>query len=185
MPSSSEAIGQNKAPSSSEAIGQSDNPSSSEAIGQSKTPSSSGCEAQPEAEPAGQENPTPRDIQSAVYAAAGARDWARVESLLHPDFVLYEAECLPFGGEWRGRDALQRCAEAMYGTWKEAKVDIHDITGGDTHAVTVLTLTMTPKGGGAPFSQTVCETGEFEGGLMKSLRIHYFDAGEVARRAAS
>ena len=128
---------------------------------------------------------TPREIQAAVYAAAGARDWEKVESLLHEDFVLYEAECLPFAGEWRGKDALQRCAAAMYGTWADAKVDIHDITGGDTHAVTVLTLTMTPKGGGETFSQTVCEMGEFENGLMKSLKIHYFDADEVARKAAS
>lgn len=128
---------------------------------------------------------TPREIQAAVYAAAGARDWEKVESLLHDDFVLYEAECLPFAGEWRGKDALQRCAAAMYGTWADAKVDIHDITGGDTHAVTVLTLTMTPKGGGETFSQTVCEMGEFENGLMKSLKIHYFDADEVARKAAS
>ena len=128
---------------------------------------------------------TPREIQAAVYAAAGARDWEKVESLLHEDFVLYEADCLPFAGEWRGKDALQRCAAAMYGTWAEAKVDIHDITGGDTHAVTVLTLTMTPKGGGEAFSQTVCEMGEFENGLMKSLKIHYFDADEVAQKAAS
>ncbi len=132
---------------------------------------------------------TPREIQSAVYAAAGAQDWDAVEALLHPDFVLYEAECLPFAGEWRGKDALQRCAAAMYGTWADAKVEIQDITGGDSHAVTVLTLTMTPKGGGGlggkPFSQTVCEMGEFENGLMKSLRIHYFDAAEVAEKAAS
>ena len=126
---------------------------------------------------------TPREIQAAVYAAAGARDWDKVESLLHDDFVLYEADCLPFAGEWRGKDALQRCAAAMYGTWADAKVDIHDITGGDTHAVTVLTLTMHPKDGSEPFSQTVCEMGEFEGGKMKSLRIHYFDAAEVAARA--
>ena len=132
---------------------------------------------------------TPREIQAAVYAAAGARDWETVESLLHPDFVLYEADCLPYAGEWRGKDGLQRCAAAMYGTWEEAKVEIHDITGGDTHAVTVLTLTMTPKAKagkpGETFSQTVCEMGTFEDGLMKSLRIHYFDAEEVARKAAS
>ena len=132
----------------------------------------------------GQQGRTPRDIQAAVYAAAGARDWDTVESLLHPDFVLYEAECLPFGGEWRGKDALQSCAAAMYGTWAEAKVDIHDITGGDSWAVTVLTLTMSPKDGSAPFSQTVNEMGVFEDGLMKSLHIHYFDAAEVAAKAA-
>ena len=56
---------------------------------------------------------SPREIQAAVYAAAGARDWDKVESLLHPDFVLYEADCLPFAGEWRGKDALQRCAAAQ------------------------------------------------------------------------
>ena len=126
---------------------------------------------------------TPRERLSAVYAAAGAQDWERVESLLHPDFVLYEAECLPFGGEWRGPDALQRCAAAMYGTWAKATVEIHDITGGDTHAVTVLTLTMTSKRTGETFSQTVNEMGVFEGELLKELRIHYFDAAEVAAKA--
>ncbi|WP_108789390.1 nuclear transport factor 2 family protein [Erythrobacter sp. Alg231-14] len=123
---------------------------------------------------------TPREMLAAVYAAAGARDWDLVESLIHPDFILYEAECLPFGGEWRGKDALQRCAAAMYATWAEASVDIHDITGGDTHAVTVLTLTMKSKRTGETFSQTVNECGAFEGGLLKELRIHYFDAAQVA-----
>ncbi len=126
---------------------------------------------------------TPREKLAAVYAAAGARNWDLVESLLHPDFVLHEAAGLPFGGEWRGKDALQRCAAAMYGTWAEAKVEIHDITGGDTWGVTVLTLTMTPKDGGETFSQTVCEAGSFEDGLLKDLRIHYFDAAEVAAKA--
>lgn len=126
---------------------------------------------------------TPREMLSAVYAAAGARDWDKVASLLHEDFVLHEAECLPFGGEWRGKDALQRCAAAMYGTWAEAKVDIHDITGGDTWGVVVLTLTMTPKDGGETFQQTVCEAGSFEDGLLKDLRIHYFDAAEVTAKA--
>ncbi len=126
---------------------------------------------------------TPRELLSAVYAAAGEGDWDRVEALLHPDFVLYEAQHLPFGGEWRGRDALQRCAAAMHGTWAEAKVDVHDITGSDSWAVVVLTLTMTPKDGGEPFSQTVCEAGIFEDDLLKELRIHYFDAAEVTERA--
>ena len=139
-------------------------------------------------EATGQQATTPREQLTAIYAAARARDWDTVANLLHPDFVLHEAEVLPFGGEWRGKDALQRCAAAMYATWEEANVDIHDITGGETWAVVVLTLTMTPKakdgqGSSAAFSQTVCEAGSFEDGLLKDLRIHYFDAAQVAQRA--
>jgi len=126
---------------------------------------------------------TPRDTLTAIYAAARARDWSAAQALIHPDFVLYEAECLPFGGEWRGKDALQRCAAAMYATWESASVEIHDITGGDSHAVVVLTLTMISKRTGETFSQTVNECGSFENGLLKELRIHYFDAAEVAAKA--
>lgn len=126
---------------------------------------------------------TPREILAALYAAAGERDWAKVESLIHPDFVLYEANSLPFAGEWRGKDALQRCAAAMYGTWGQARVEMLDCTGGETHAVMVIRLTMHPKDGSAPFTQTVCEAGSFEEGLLRELRIHYFDAAEIAARA--
>ena len=118
-----------------------------------------------------------------VYATAGTRDWAAVEALIHPDFVLYEAACLPFAGEWRGRDALQRCAAAMYGTWADTKLEILDCTGGESHAVMVIRLTMHPKDGSEPFTQTICEAGTFEDGLLRTLRIHYFDAAEVAARA--
>ncbi len=42
---------------------------------------------------------SPRELLAAVYAAAGAHDRATVESLTHPDFVLYEANSLPFADE--------------------------------------------------------------------------------------
>lgn len=125
----------------------------------------------------------PAELLSNVYAHARARDWDKVAELVHPDFTVHEAECLPFGGKWTGRDALQRVAAAMYGTWETASVDIHEIVGGEEHAVVVLTLTMTSKVTGRTFSQTVNEMGRFEDGLLKDLIIHYFDAAEVAREA--
>jgi hypothetical protein len=115
-----------------------------------------------------------------IYRLAGARDWAAVEALCHPDFTVFEAAALPYGGEWKGRDALPRVAAAMYGTWAAAKVEIHEITGGRDWGVVVLSLTMTSKRTGRTFTQTICEAGRFEGGLLKELRIHYFDTAEVA-----
>mgnify|MGYP002780480046 CR=1 FL=1 len=127
--------------------------------------------------------PSPGELLGKVYATVATRDWAAVEALIHPDFVLYEAASLPFAGEWRGKDALQRCAAAMYGTWTDTKLEILDCTGGETHAVMVIRLTMQPTDGSEPFTQTICEAGTFEDGLLRTLRIHYFDAAEVAARA--
>lgn len=75
-------------------------------------------------------NDKPAGLLSEVYRLAGERDWDAVEALVHPDFILYEAESLPFGGEWKGKDALQRGVMAMYATWEEASVNIHEIVGG-------------------------------------------------------
>lgn len=125
----------------------------------------------------------PAQLLAEIYALAGARDWDAVADRCHPDFVVHEAKVLPFGGEWRGRDALQRVAAAMYGTWAEARVDIHEIVGGEQWAVVVLSLTMTSKRTGRTFTQTVNEAGRFENGLLRELRIHYFDAAEVAAEA--
>ena len=74
-------------------------------------------------------------------------------------------------------------ATAMYGTWETAKVDIHEIVGGEEWGVVVLTLTMTSKRTGRTFSQTVNEAGRFKDGILQELRIHYFDAAEVAAEA--
>ncbi|MGB3471549.1 MAG: hypothetical protein WBA51_12065 [Erythrobacter sp.] len=44
----------------------------------------------------------------------------------------------------------------------------------------MLTLTMPSKRTDEAFRQTVNECGSFQGGLLKELRIHYFDAAKVA-----
>ena len=123
------------------------------------------------------------ELLAEIYALAGARDWAGVTERCHPDFVVHEAACLPYGGEWRGQDALQHVAAAMYGTWADARVEIHEITGGREWAVVVLSLTMTSKRTGRTFTQTVNEAGRFVDGKLRELRIHYFDAAEVAGEA--
>jgi ketosteroid isomerase-like protein len=120
------------------------------------------------------------DLLAEIYRLASARDWAAVEARCHPEFTVFEPASLPYGGEWKGRDALPRVAAAMYGSWAAARVEIHEVTGGQDWGVVVLSLTMTSKRTGRTFTQTICEAGRFEDGLLKELRIHYFDTAEVA-----
>lgn len=129
------------------------------------------------------EQAPPGALMSQIYKLAGARDWDGVEALMHPDVVIHEAASLPFAGEWRGKDALQRLSVAMYGTWEEASVEIHDVTSGAEWGVVILTLTMTSKKTGNTFSQTLCEAGRFSEGLLIEHRIHYFDAAQIASEA--
>lgn len=134
-------------------------------------------------EPAAGPAAPPATLLADIYRLAGERDWDGVAARLHPDVVIYEAECLPFGGEWRGRDALQRLSAAMYSSWAEAKVEIHEIIGGENYAAVILSLTMTSKKTGRTFTQTISEVGRFEAGLLREHRIHYFDAAEIAAEA--
>ncbi|MEP2735151.1 MAG: nuclear transport factor 2 family protein [Erythrobacter sp.] len=123
------------------------------------------------------------ELLGKIYALAGARDWDGVAECMHPDLVIHEAPSLPFGGTYEGKNALQVVAGAMYGQWPDAKVEIHDITGGTSWAVVILSLTFNSKKTGEPITQTLCEAGRFEDGLLIEHRIHYYDTAQIAEEA--
>jgi ketosteroid isomerase-like protein len=120
------------------------------------------------------------ELLAGVYACAGQGDWDGVAARVTEDFTLYEAPSTPFGGEYRGKDAMQRCAAAVFGTWDNPRAVTLELVGGKDWAVHVLAFTMTSKTTGNTFTQTVCEAGKFEGGKLKELRIHYFDTAQIA-----
>jgi ketosteroid isomerase-like protein len=118
-----------------------------------------------------------------LYARARAGDWDGVEALLSPDLVIHEPPSLPFGGDWTGRDALRRLFARVMGTWNDPRVEIETIVGDDRHVVALLRFTMTSKVTGRTFTQPVAEVSVIEAGLIREMRIHYFDTNEVAREA--
>jgi len=123
------------------------------------------------------------DLLRRVYAAAGVRDWATVASLCADDLVIHEPMSLPFGGAYRGRDALRRLFTVVMDYWDDPQVTVNAVVGDDTHAAVLLTFTMTSKLTGRTFTQSVAETARSEDGLVTEMRIHYFDTTEVAREA--
>lgn len=118
-----------------------------------------------------------------LYARARAGDWDGVEALLSPDLVIHEPPSLPFGGDWTGRDALRRLFARVMGTWDDPRVEIETIVGDDRHVVALLHFTMTSQVTGRTFTQPVAEVSVIEAGLIREMRIHYFDTTEVAREA--
>ena len=50
----------------------------------------------------------------ARYSASGTpADRSALLQTLHPDIVLYQPPSLPYGGEWRGREAFGECAHGL------------------------------------------------------------------------
>jgi ketosteroid isomerase-like protein len=118
-----------------------------------------------------------------LYARAGSGDWDGAEELLSPDLVIHEPPSLPFGGDWTGRDALRRLFARVMGIWESPQVEIESIVGDDVHVVALLRFTMTSKAKGRTFTQPVAEVSVIEDGVIREMRIHYFDTAEVAREA--
>jgi ketosteroid isomerase-like protein len=129
---------------------------------------------------------TPLDASKAMYAHVAKGEWDAVAELMSEDFVIHEPATLPYGGEWRGRDALQRLYAHVMGFWRDPEVRWLELLGGERHTVALLDLTATAPETGQRFSQRIAEVTTFdEAGRMSAMHIHYFDTGEMARMLAA
>lgn len=120
-----------------------------------------------------------------MYDHVSRGEWDRVADFMAGDFVIHEPSSLPYGGDWRGRDALQRLYAHVMGYWIDPHVEWLDLLGGERHAVALLHFTVTAPASGRRFSQHVAEVTTFDdAGKMAAMRIHYFDTAEMVRLIA-
>lgn len=65
----------------------------------------------------------------ARYMPAEHPDFAPVAATLHPDCLICEPASLPYGGEWRGRDGVERWIRLFRLTWSSLDVRDSEIFG--------------------------------------------------------
>ena len=58
----------------------------------------------------------------ARFMAVEQPEFEPVAATLHPDCLLCEPASLPYGGEWRGRDGVERWMRMFRATWSSLKV---------------------------------------------------------------
>jgi ketosteroid isomerase-like protein len=127
---------------------------------------------------------SPLEASRALYAHLQKGEWDAVETFMADDFVIHEPPSLPYGGEWRGKDALKRLYAHVMAYWDSPHVEWIDLLGGEAHSVALLHFSMTSRATGERFSQHVTEVAHFNpDGKIAEMRIHYFDPAEVARKA--
>lgn len=128
---------------------------------------------------------TPIETTRAMYQHAARGEWDAIEPMMAEDLVIHEPASLPYGGEWRGRDALQRLYAEVMGFWQDPLVEWIDLVGGDDHVVALLRMSVTVPGTGERIVQRVSEVTRFNtDGQMVEMHIHYFDTATMTRALA-
>jgi len=122
-------------------------------------------------------------VMKAIFAGAHAGDWPAVEALMHDDFVIVEAASMPYPGEFRGKDALQRVLGIVRDTWADLKITPQGmISGGDLVVVSVQLSGRSVRTGEA-FDMPLLERWRVRDGKAVEVWPFYFDTGLLARIA--
>jgi len=117
-----------------------------------------------------------------LFAATGGGDWKTAESMLTADFLVTEADTLPFAGVYRGPGALQELFEIVMASAGVVGLDIHEITAGGDRVVALLDLLLE---GTPPVRVPLAETFRFKDGRVCEIRPYYFDPTPIVSAVAA
>jgi len=117
----------------------------------------------------------------ALYVHVRAGEWEETEKYLSDDFIAYEPESLPYGGEWRGDNVFKRLFGTVMGTFDDPVVEGIDITGGDEWVYYSVNLSVSSKITGKRSTYRVIEHGRVIDGKLTELHLHYFDTAKMLK----
>lgn len=117
-----------------------------------------------------------------LFAATGGGDWKTAELMLTADFLVTEADTLPFAGVYRGPAALQDLFEIVMASAGVVGLDIHEITAGGDRVVALLDLLLE---GTPPVRVPLAETFRFRDGKVCEIRPYYYDPTPIVSAVAA
>lgn len=113
------------------------------------------------------------------YAAFCDGDFTRMNAILSPELILYEAKGLPYGGTYRGhegfRDVMSKLLDHFDGV---RPVDLK-IAAVDDLVMAYMTLMGTARSTGRKLEMPLCEVWTFRDGQILEGRLLYFDTHAV------
>jgi len=125
-----------------------------------------------------------RETLDAFFAAFQAQDAAAMEALLAPDFVIHEADGLPYAGTYKGFAGWIDLLGRIGATWESLTPIIRHLFGDGTHFAVLMDLALTAKATGRSIETSVFELWTVEAGRIKEVRPFYWDTKAVAEVAA-
>jgi ketosteroid isomerase-like protein len=120
------------------------------------------------------------DLVNRLYGHVFKGDFVSAEQYLAEDFVVSEADGLPFRGVFRGRQALGETFRRLLHYFRDLKVEITAVTAGGDHVMGLLQMSGEAKVTGRRFSIPVVEVFRFEDGLIAEIFPVYWDTKLIA-----
>lgn len=116
-----------------------------------------------------------RALVEKLYALSGAGDWTAVAEYMSDDLVIREADSLPYGGDYTGRNALRDLFGKVMAFWDDPSIEMHAITAGQDHGVGILTLSVTSRRTGRRLTLDIAEMFRFRDGKLVEIKPYYYD----------
>ena len=120
-------------------------------------------------------------IVKKLYDAAQQGDMDTILSLISPEFVMYEADGLPFAGTYHGSEGFSQFVEAFANTWSEFSNTELEVLDANPYVIGLSKLRATGKRSGETIEVPLAEFFRVEGDHIVELRPFYFDGAAVAR----
>lgn len=114
-------------------------------------------------------------------AALQAGDRDAMAEMLDPDFIIEEAEGLPYAGIYRGLDGWLALSRAVVGTWSGFRISPVEYPGESADSFVVrFAISGRSRRTGKAFETTVLELWRFREGRLAAILPYYFDTHALA-----
>jgi ketosteroid isomerase-like protein len=120
------------------------------------------------------------EAEARYSASASAADRSALLSTVHHDIVLHQPQSLPYGGEWRGREAFGQWLDAFVRTWADiSPTDPVFHTCGDDVLVSTVTMRARARDTGAVIAMPMCQVIRFSDNLPIDWRNFAWDTASM------
>jgi uncharacterized protein len=126
---------------------------------------------------------TGQETLEAFFAAFKDQDTATMEALLAPDFVIREADGLPYAGTYQGFTGWMELLGRIGSTWEGLTPTVRHLLGDGRNFAVLMDLTLTSKVTGRALDTSIFELWTVEAGKITQVRPFYWDTKAVAALA--
>jgi ketosteroid isomerase-like protein len=114
-----------------------------------------------------------------VYSAVGSGDLDRAKSYLDDHVEIREAESLPYGGLYRGKEEVAACFDKVFKFWKINDFKLRQVVAGGDIVAVHLDMDVSANSNGAHIKYDLLEVWRLQDGKIVEILPFYEDTHAI------